>query len=372
MPNQSVRSVQKSQRSAPPNLLHRSKRGRGRAGNFVDRFSTQQNHLESMNNSQSDNLSNATIQKHSANGISSIESDCNPTEVVDDSISQPGPTVNPNAEKEKIIKLQAELRSTIEHLNTFKKTVTTLEKDLAHSKLTITVLQDKISCLQKELNLQKQENDGLIKANEQLEHKMAKTDNKLPKFVVRLSKSLDKKYITLALAVERKLASWASAESMEVYNTMDDIKKRNWTGRFETVKDFGIRSVTLATVADNDKNNYNFVPTFFHAIFASANLFFIPSFISIEVVIADHLNDIFNEHIWKPFCSDDTIRSQTIAALSTNTVLINKCKQLLSDSLSNRKRLVWDELFHKLRYFSLTSSHDKKRRFHFIPRNRKL
>ena len=123
MPSQSVRSVQKPQRSAPPNLRHRSKRGRGRAGNYVDRFSTQQNHLDSTNNSQSDNLSNPTIQKRSANGISSIESDCNPTEVVDDSISQPGPTVNPNAEKQKIIQLETELRSTIEHLNTFKKTV---------------------------------------------------------------------------------------------------------------------------------------------------------------------------------------------------------------------------------------------------------
>ncbi len=342
--------MQHSQRAGPSsNRGNRSKRGRGRAGKYI-RPSTV---LPKARTESADvSVPNVCVNTEASKRLPSDPEleEQNDSSHIQDSSSSP-PT------SDEVLKLKQQLHSTAESLNTMKKKVASLEDNLGCSKMTINILQEKIAKLQKELKLQTQENAGLVKINEELELKLSNTGKKMPKFVVKLSKSLDRKYVTLALALERKLASWALAESMEIYNTLEDTKHRNWSGRMEKVQNCGIERVDR-----NDTDNiFNFVPTVFPAILSSTNLLFIPSFNSIESVIADQLDNIFKEDTWSPFCSDPAIRLETIQVLSTNTVLIGKAKQLISDAFSNRKRVVKDEFFSLLRYFSLKSSHDKRR-----------
>ena len=94
--------------------------------------------------------------------------------------------------------------------------------------------------LEAELAKERQEKQGLLKLNEDMEKNAPRTIKSSSKFMTRLSKSLDKKYISLALAVERKLASWASNETMEIIDSEDEWKKRNWYGRMQKVSTFGI------------------------------------------------------------------------------------------------------------------------------------
>ena len=60
------------------------------------------------------------------------------------------------------------------------------------------------------------------------------------KFVDRVQKTLDDRYISLAILVDAKICKWAAAQTMEVVLSDDTLKRRDWTNRMEVVSDYGV------------------------------------------------------------------------------------------------------------------------------------
>ena len=104
-----------------------------------------------------------------------------------------------------------------------------------------------------------------------------------------------------------------------------------------------------------------YVPLLVPQVLSSIDVFYIRSYDSVESVISSITSNILDtSEEWIAFCRSESQKTETLHALCTDKTLISRVKQSLSDSVSNRKRLVRDELFCCLKYFSLKSSHDRR------------
>ena len=331
-----------------PSPRHSFKAGRAPRGRSQHRRST-----------NSHSLSNKSVSTPSTPPTSQVPLESNAVLASgsqNTSIIRPGNASSTSTlESEEMKHLRLDLQSKVEHVNTLKATVHDLNTKLSRAELTEKVLHEKLISLEAEVSKLKKDKDGLLKLNDQLQLKLSSTATTTPKFVTKLSTTLEKKYLCLALAVERQLAVWSSAESMELKERLDPVKQRNWTGRMSVVDSHGIVSPS----SDNT-NSFTFVPTVFSAVLSSSNLLYIQSFVSIDMVIAQKVRDILQNQQWSSFRSSSSIETETVNAISNNKVLIAKTKQMISDAFSNRKRAVRDELFISLNYFSLKTSHDRR------------
>ena len=251
----------------------------------------------------------------------------------------------------------------IESCNNYKQELQKLRVDLAHATTTNTILREKVEMLQTELANERMEKKSLELLNSQLSQPSQRTTHNQGtkssiRFINKLTKSIDRKYISLASSVERLLHDWAHAETMEVIQTDESVKRRNWTGRMTIVQDFGI---PCNSEAGSDGENYLIVPTLITSVLNSSDVFYIRSFNSYGDVLQTIVQTLLQETSWAAFAPNDLVKAATIRSISTNPVMLGKVKQCLSDATSNRKRLVRDELFQQLRYFSLKSSHDRRR-----------
>ncbi len=233
--------------------------------------------------------------------------------------------------------------------------------DLAHSNMNVTILREKMELLQSELNNVRLEKKNLDLLNLQLSQPSQRLATKsVNLFITKLTKSMDRKYISLASAVERELYEWAHAETMEIKQTEDPVKTRNWTGRMTIVQEYGIPS-TSTSVMDSENPNVQFVPIVITSVLNSTDVFYIRSFDSYSTILQSILEILLQQSTWSAFAPNSQLKSTTISVISSSPVMIGKLKQCLSDAISNRKRLVRDEFFQSLRYFSLKSSHDRRK-----------
>ena len=342
-------SIRKSSSRSTSTIRGRHpKRGRGRGGKVLPTVTSQPDERHSISEPSSQtpqSLVSTDIQQQST-----AQSDGQNTP----NVTTESTTVS-SAEYLKLMEAHSKL---VESNNILKDSYNSMQLDLAQTKTTCTILQEKLVLLKNEISDLKQKNIGLQNLNKVLE--MSTTKKTSSKFMSALSKSMDKRYISLAIAVDRRLVQWSINETMELIASSHDCKKRNWNGRMDIVSEFGIpRKATIQVEGDN-QTQY-FVPSLFSAVLMSTDLFFIHSFHSLESVIWSAANDVLDELSWISFCTDSNVRNDTLKVLSTNKILMNKLKQHLTDSVSNRKRSVKDELFWILKYFSLRSQNDRRK-----------
>ena len=243
--------------------------------------------------------------------------------------------------------------------NKYKLELQKLRVDLAHASTTTTILREKVELLQTELANERLEKKNLEILNTQLSQSSHNAGTKSSmRFMNKLTKSIDSKYISVASSVERSLHNWAQAETMEIIQTDDTVKRRNWTGRMTFVQEHGIPS---NSEGGSESGNHLFVPTLITSVLNSSDVFYIRSFNSYADVLHHIVETTLRQPTWSAFASNEEVKANTIRSISTNPVMLNKVKQCLSDAISNRKRTVRDELFQLLRYFSLKTSHDRRK-----------
>lgn len=331
------------------------KRGRGARGGYVSRQS-------SRSLSPRNNTSSASRKSADSNRTQSNASDARPLQSLDDNSAAPQSQSDHGLVP--IVQLQTveEQRDDALNLcNDLKQEVSTLKYDLTQERLTSKVLRQKIEMLETELADETLKVRNLESLNKQLSETnhpgfTGKKQVQGSTFIKKLMKSLDRKYMSLAIAIERTLLDWAQAETMEVLQSEDIPKTRNWMGRMTMVSKHGI----LSRPRDGEES-FRFVPTLITSILGSQEVFFIRSFQSYNVVLESVATSLLQQDVWKHYTVPQKARQDTLDAISSNTVLIGKVKQSLSDSISNRKRSVRDELFQVLRYFTLKTSHDRRR-----------
>lgn len=246
-------------------------------------------------------------------------------------------------------------------LNGYKKKLKDFELEDATSRCTIQLLREKLNIVEVELAQSKQEKEGLAQLVEELQLKLQTTSGarRSSTFFTKISKTIDKKYITLATAVERHLSYWCAAETMELEIGFESVRKRKWLGRVRLVQSFGLNLIPEPISEGNEQKL--FIPLPFTAVLNSKELFFIQSFDSHESILEKQTVSVLEGPQWSVFSTDQTVYQDSIRAISNNPTMIGKVKQFLSDSVTNRKRTVRDELFSVLKYFTLPTSHDRRK-----------
>ena len=255
-----------------------------------------------------------------------------------------------------LTEVKAELDATLKTANAFKEKFTTMEQQFHTEKINNKILVLKVEKNEEEIQDLKQEREGLMRLNKELKDSVGPRQNHRYKFMDRLMGTLDDKFVSLALVVDSKILRWAQAETMEVKCTVDSAKERQWEGRMVKVTDYGIQH------GDPSANSsYKFIPTLVPEVISCLDVFYIRSFSSIESVLAGLTKEVLKEEAWKGFTSNGSLVSNAVSSICTDKTMVSRVKQSLSDSISNKKRAVRDELFCLLKYFALKSSHDRRK-----------
>ena len=252
--------------------------------------------------------------------------------------------------------VKAERDAALLAVNTYKEKFTTMEQQFHTEKLNNKILLLKIENSEEQLKNLKQERDGLTRLNIDLKDTVGSKQNHRYRFMDRLMRTLDDKFVSLALVVDSKILRWAQAETMEVKFTVESVKQREWAGRMVKVSEYGIQQ------GDTSNNqSYKFIPVLVPEVISCLDVFYIRSFNSIEAVLVRLTKDVLKEEAWKSFIENQSLVTNAVSSISTDKTMISRVKQSLSDSISNKKRAVRDELFCLLKYFALKSSHDRRK-----------
>lgn len=216
------------------------------------------------------------------------------------------PDDTPRDESSQVSQLSRELDALREQNNTVVQSMNDLKTklnqkimDLGDATNTISLLREKVKYLQAELANVKQEKDGLMYLNNDLQNRIARTTKGSSKFLSKISALLDKKYINLATVLERRLCEWSTAESMEVLEATGEVKTRNWTGRVQHVTEFGL---SLSSSSGTPSSPLC-TPFPFTYLVSSKDLFFTHSFDSHESVIEENLCMVLDDSKWNSFTS---------------------------------------------------------------------
>ena len=253
--------------------------------------------------------------------------------------------------------VRKERDNALEVCNKQKMELMSLKTDMAQVQTINKCLREKVDMLQQELD-----NERLKTKNLELLNSQQASSTSTPRrtscnrFITKVTKSIDRQYLSLAVAVERLLYDWAQAETSEIILSNLSSKKRNWMNRMTIVPNFGIERIN----SDTGEAVY-FVPTLITTLIYTSDPFFSRSFDSYESVLEELTKKTIADTTWSAFRPNERMKQDTITTVSSNKAMISRVKQSLSDMISNRKRQVRDELFQSLKYFSLKSSHDRRR-----------
>lgn len=251
--------------------------------------------------------------------------------------------------------LISERDTVLRNFNECKTKLSNITEECAHAKVNRDMLIAKVADLDSKLQSALQENRGIQKLNDELKIKFQAKLTSKTSFLARLMKSMDDKYITLAIAVDSKILKWAQAEIMEIQLSTSPVKIRNWNGRLRDVPELGLEKKSSTGSASF------FIPLLVSENLTSNQSFYLQSYTSLEYVLETLVNEVLGEEEWIGFCGSAELKLSTVQEISTNTLMVGRVRQSLSDSVSNRKRLARDELLNILKYYSLKSSHDRRR-----------
>ena len=250
---------------------------------------------------------------------------------------------------------RAERDNAVTSFNDYKEKYNKMEQLYHNEKLTNKILLKKIEKNEEDINVLQQERDGLARLNADLKVSMSPKQNNRFKFLERISKTMEDKFVSLAVVVDTRILKWAQMETMEIFQDADDVKHRNWDGRMTKVPKYG-----LPSQGESGTTSFQFVPLLVSEVISSMDVFYLRSYSSVESVLAALTTDVLKEEAWYTFGRSPQLVSDAVTAVSTDKTMISRVKQSLTDTVSNRKRSVRDELFCMLRYYSLKSSHDRR------------
>ena len=342
-----------NRRTAPSRGMSSRKRARGSRGSTTSRASTVSRPQSTAQASSSRDVPDNQIEQSDRNSENMAGTQSTPNESNGAQTSNAQELVS-QVELQQVIAERDEARETC---NKYKQDLQDMKHKLVREQCNNDLLREKLKVLQDQLNAAELKNKNLEALNCQLTQSTQAPGKKVTqRFLQKLSKSIDKNYLSLASAVERRLYDWAQAETMEVLQSEEFPNRRNWTGRMSVVEEFGIE----AHSTDNEPP-IKFVPTLITSVLGSPDPYFIRSFTSYEDVITAIADSLLIESTWHHYAASAVVKENTLSVLRDNAVMKGKVRQCLSDCISNRKRTVRDELFQALRYFSLKSSHDRRR-----------
>ena len=342
-----------NRRTPPSRGMSSRKRARGSRGSTTSRASTESRPKPTSQPSSSCGDPGNQVVRSEGDNQNMTATQSSPDDTVGAHTSAAQDLVSP-VELQEVTAERDEARETC---NKYKQELQDMKHKLVREQCNNDLLREKVKVLQEQLNDAELKNKNLEALNIQLAQSTQTPGKKVAqRFLQKLSKSIDKNYLSLASAVERRLYDWAQAETMEVLQSEEFPNRRNWTGRMSVVQDFGIESRS----SDNAPM-VKFVPTLITSVLGSPDPYFIRSFTSYEDVISTIADSLLTESTWHHYATSPAVKENTLSVLRENAVMKGKVRQCLSDCISNRKRVVRDELFQTLRYFSLKSSHDRRR-----------
>lgn len=197
---------------------------------------------------------------------------------------------------------------------------------------------------------------SMERLNDEISVKM-ETASKGNRFRERVMATIDRKYLSFALAVEKEMLGWSCNETLEIKDLNGEYIERSWKGRMEIVNDFGIPI---------DKDGTLCVPTPFEVVINSTSALYIPTYSNMRDLIKELCLKLMEDNEWAYISSRLEIKKKTLNLISNNQVMISRLKQLISDCISNRKRQSRDALFCSLEYFSLCHiGVSRQRKAHF-------
>jgi len=214
----------------------------------------------------------------------------------------------------------------IGQLNEYKVRCSNLEEKCGSLEVQVRVLTEAVRTAQASASEKRLEKlvEDLLSKNHELSQKGTRTTNK------RILQSIPKGYMGIAMAVEKRLSTFALDETREVV-PFKGSNDRHWDGRGTMVDRHG---------ADLG-NGVKVVPTSPFVV-ASRGAYYTPS-IPCEVDIIRFLVDAeMGENDWSDVFSDEDAKSTMVGVLSSNNALKTKLKQSLSDHSSSRKRTARD------------------------------
>lgn len=262
--------------------------------------------------------------------------------------------------RKQLEKLQNNYNEVLVANNDYKQQLNRLKIAEAGNKIAVDVWKEKVSLLNREIAELKMENSGLHKLVHELQSSQKRSGKASSKFWDKIVKTVDPKYHALVKALHDHLSSWCAAESMEIVQGTTRTRRRKWDGRVQKVSEFGL---PLLSQYNNSGSATTIlcVPFPFAAVFESTELFYVQSFVSHQSILANELKVLLDTPAWNAFNTTEFVQNETIRTISTNSTMLQKVKQFLSETISNRKRNVMDDFFTYLSYFGLRSQHDRRK-----------
>ncbi len=224
-----------------------------------------------------------------------------------------------------------------------------LETDLLNEHVLRKALQMNVENLTHTLNQTEIKLKGLEKINVQLQNQHEPVQRGC-RFRGRLLQTMDRKYFSFVLALEKRISKWATNQTMEVVDRDDEFIVRDWKGRAEIVDDLGVK------VNGVDEH---VVPTPKEMILNSTNPYYIKTYSSIHDVIHTLVTKLLREDDWKYLAADNATKKETLDVICSNHIIRGRVRQLLTDNLSTRKRDAKDSFLSELKYYRLLTFQDK-------------
>ena len=240
--------------------------------------------------------------RHMISGASSehVNSDVASPSVINSALPAVASQSNPSMQAGSDSPMDSELRTEIEKirrekydmavtLNEYKQKLQHMEVKKADDNLTLQICKEKVIMLNAEISALKLERDGLQKLVELHQSSVQRSGKVSSKFWDKIAKTLDPKYNALANALYKRLSSWCTAETMEIFPDYNGPRKRKWDGRAQSVDKYG-----LPLLSQNTDSSSALVPLFvpypITAVLQSTELFYVQSYVSHEEILATELN----------------------------------------------------------------------------------
>lgn len=245
-------------------------------------------------------------------------------------------------------KITAERDANLEELNEYKQQLEEKRNTVLELELSLKLFKQKIISMEKELESCRLEIHNLTQLNQELQvnGSSCTPSKRRKKMEEQLRKTVDKKYMSIAFQVERLLPERVSQDTMERVLTDSNLTVKNWNGRMERNSSCGVTIPGIGTIAPYSPIDISLVHDYY---IPSANS--IPDFISQVVFEVLHQLDYST-------MTEET-KTEIMEALSTDKTLVQRTKQIVSDTVGRRKRQSKDLFFDLYNYKSLKTSYDR-------------
>ena len=225
--------------------------------------------------------------------------------------------------KAKIVHLEKKLEECATAYNETKNQNFVLKNDSIQKGNHVLLLQEENAKLQEHIRQEKVVSDGLRSLNDLLDAKMNSRGGGLNvhSFFKRLEKSIDKRYLSLASTVERKLSKRLPSETMEIEYSQDEKKIRKWDCRMEVVTEYGIEVRNPSS-----GGTQLVVPTCFRIVMLSKDSFYVSSFPSHEIVLRSAVLETLESPEGVNFRATEDVKMEAASIISGNSVMLAKMK----------------------------------------------